>query len=55
MLEMSVDNKIEIVEIQYRQYIINEWEWTEIFNKMSSSYSSGSSTSSSSDLRKLYL
>ena len=55
MLEMSVDETIEIDGTEYRQYILDEWDWSKNFSSTSSSYSSGSSTSSFSDLRKLYL
>ena len=53
MLEMSVDKVIEIDGAEYRQYILDEWDWSKNFSSTSSSYSLGSSASSS-DLKKLY-
>jgi len=52
MLAMSVDKEIVINDIQYRQYILDEWEWSKQFSSTSTSYASSSSSSS---LRELYL
>ena len=53
MLKMSVDEKIEIDNTEYRQYVLDEWDWSKHFSTTSSSYSSDSSASSS-NLKKLY-
>ena len=51
MLDISVDDEIVIDDIQYRQFVLDKWDWSERFSSSSSSYSS---SSSKSDLEQLY-
>ncbi|MFH1722910.1 MAG: hypothetical protein ABH950_09945 [Candidatus Altiarchaeota archaeon] len=45
MLKMSVDDEITIDSEQYRQYILDQWEWSRQFSSTSASYTSSSSLS----------
>lgn len=38
MLEMSVDDLMEISEERFREYVLDEWDWTDRFKAVSSSY-----------------
>lgn len=38
MLEMTVNEEITLNQSQYYQYVLDEWDWTYGFRKMSSSY-----------------
>jgi len=51
MLKMSVDETIVVDDLQYQQYIMNQWPWSEQFSSTSASYGSSSSSSS---LTRLY-
>jgi PP-loop superfamily ATP-utilizing enzyme len=38
MLEMSVADEVTISEAQFRQYVMDDWDWKERFSTVSSSY-----------------
>lgn len=38
MLEMSVDDLLEISEERFREYVLDEWNWSDRFRQMSMSY-----------------
>lgn len=40
MLEISVDETVQLNEIQYRQYVNDEWGWSDSFKLSNSTYSS---------------
>jgi len=39
MLEFSIQETLEITMEEYKQWIKNEWDWTESFNLNKMSYS----------------
>ena len=45
LLELCVSETVDIDEIDYRNYILDDWGWKSTFSSASSSYSSVSSSS----------
>lgn len=41
MLEFSVDTEFDITEKQYKEYVLNEWSWTEQFEFSKTMYLKG--------------
>jgi len=39
MLNMSVEDKITLSEVQFNQYVMDNWHWTRSFKTMSATYS----------------
>ena len=38
MLDMSVDSEIELTHSEFRQYVRDEWGWSEMFNTTAVNY-----------------
>lgn len=41
MLEMSVDDEIELSNQEFKQYVMNEWNWKGGFDMLKTVYNSG--------------
>ena len=46
LLELCVSETVDIDEVDYKNYILDDWGWKSTFSSASSSYSSGASFSS---------
>jgi len=46
LLELCISDLVEIDEIDFEKYILDQWGWQSTFSSASSSYSSGASFSS---------
>ena len=39
MLELAVDENIELTEVQFANYVMDEWQWSQHFMAMNAMYS----------------
>ena len=46
MVEMNVEDVIELTDLEFKQYVMDEWSWSVRFSSSSSSYSTSTTSSS---------